>query len=142
MIIALISANDYIVSFCLVLVNNFISFFSASVPKTTSQLGSSYASLYSEIAGSPPLWITHVTGRYHDDIYVNNARILVSQSNIQAGGNQVRQHKLLFLIKTFSFKIFIFEFRITQHVMKILIWCFYNNHVTISAFILRFQQSQ
>lgn len=69
-------------------------FISASVPKTTSQLGSSYASLYSEIAGSPPLWITHVTGRYHDDIYVNNARILVSQSNIQAGGNQVSETSL------------------------------------------------
>ncbi|CAG9823260.1 unnamed protein product [Phaedon cochleariae] len=67
-----------------------------SVPKTTDQLGSSYTSLYSELSGSPPLWITHITGTYHDDIYVNNARILVSQSNIQSTGKDLIQvlHKI------------------------------------------------
>nr|CAI5853122.1 unnamed protein product [Callosobruchus analis] len=67
-----------------------------SVPKTIEQLGSSYTSLNSELAGNPPLWITHVTGKYHDDIYVNNARILVSQSNIQNTGKGLQQilHKI------------------------------------------------
>ncbi|VEN38670.1 unnamed protein product, partial [Callosobruchus maculatus] len=67
-----------------------------SVPKTIEQLGSSYTSLNSELAGNPPLWITHVTGKYHDDIYVNNARILVSQSNIQSSGKGLQQilHKI------------------------------------------------
>nr|XP_023012184.1 fasciclin-1 isoform X2 [Leptinotarsa decemlineata] len=67
-----------------------------NVPKTTDQLGSSYTSLYSELSGNPPLWITHVSGTYHDDIYVNNARILVSQSNIQGNENNLLQvlHKI------------------------------------------------
>lgn len=57
--------------------------FSASLAKRTDQLGASYSSLYSDLDGNPPLWITHIQGIYHDDIFVNNARILVSQSNIQ-----------------------------------------------------------
>ncbi|KAG5879903.1 hypothetical protein JTB14_024051 [Gonioctena quinquepunctata] len=68
----------------------------SSVPKNTDQLGSSHTSLNSELSGNPPLWITHVTGIYHDDIYVNNARILVSQSNIQGNENNLHQvlHKI------------------------------------------------
>ncbi|XP_063906710.1 fasciclin-1 isoform X2 [Zophobas morio] len=54
----------------------------ASVPKKINQLGSSYTSVYSELTGNPPLWITHTTGSYHNDIYVNNARLLVSQSDV------------------------------------------------------------
>ncbi|XP_018568338.1 fasciclin-1 isoform X2 [Anoplophora glabripennis] len=67
-----------------------------SVPKRTDQLGSSYTSLSSELSGNPPLWITHISGRYHDDIYVNNARIFISQSDIQISGKDFIQvlHKI------------------------------------------------
>ncbi|KAJ8919082.1 hypothetical protein NQ315_012067, partial [Exocentrus adspersus] len=67
-----------------------------SIPKRTDQLGSSYTSLSSELAGNPPLWITHTTGRYHDDIYVNNARVLISQSDVQTSSKDFVQilHKI------------------------------------------------
>ncbi|XP_072396208.1 fasciclin-1 isoform X1 [Diabrotica undecimpunctata] len=67
-----------------------------SIPKTTDQLGSSYTSLPTELSGSPPIWITHISGSYHNDIYVNNARILVSQSNIQSSVKDLSQvlHKI------------------------------------------------
>ncbi|XP_057656027.1 fasciclin-1 isoform X1 [Diorhabda carinulata] len=67
-----------------------------NIPKTTDQLGSSYTSLLTELSGSPPIWITHVTGSYHNDIYVNNARILVSQSNVKSSGTNLLQvlHKI------------------------------------------------
>ncbi|XP_056639804.1 fasciclin-1 isoform X4 [Diorhabda sublineata] len=67
-----------------------------NIPKTTDQLGSSYTSLLTELSGSPPIWITHVTGSYHNDIYVNNARILVSQSNVKSSGTNLMQvlHKI------------------------------------------------
>lgn len=58
-------------------------------------MGSSYTALYAELEGSPPLWITHITGTYHDDVFVNNARILVSQSNIQGTRNGKEQVHLL-----------------------------------------------
>ncbi|KAJ8958235.1 hypothetical protein NQ318_017378, partial [Aromia moschata] len=68
----------------------------SSIPKRTDQLGNSYTSLSSELPGNPPLWIAHVRGKYHDDIYVNNARILVSQSNIQGSNTALTQvlHKI------------------------------------------------
>lgn len=66
-------------------------FIAANVPKRTDQLGSSYSSLNAELEGSPPLWITHITGTYHDDIYVNNARILVRESNIIGKNNGKEQ---------------------------------------------------
>ncbi|XP_044262944.1 fasciclin-1 isoform X4 [Tribolium madens] len=68
-----------------------------SIPKKTTQLGTSYTSLNSELEGNPPLWITHTTGNYHNDIYVNNARLLVSQSDImtkQKNGNIQVLHKI------------------------------------------------
>lgn len=67
-----------------------------SIPKTIEQLGSSYTSLLTELSGSPPIWITHITGSYHNDIYVNNARILINQSNIKSSGTNLLQilHKI------------------------------------------------
>ncbi|KAK9880989.1 hypothetical protein WA026_014336 [Henosepilachna vigintioctopunctata] len=66
------------------------------VPKKTDQLGTSYTSLSSELSGSPILWVTHITGTYHDDIYINNARVLIAKSNIQVMQNSNEQliHKI------------------------------------------------
>ncbi|KAL3276909.1 hypothetical protein HHI36_012277, partial [Cryptolaemus montrouzieri] len=67
-----------------------------SVPKKTDQLGTSSTSLFSELTGSPILWVTHITGTYHDDIYINNARVMISHSNIQVMQNSNEQviHKI------------------------------------------------
>ncbi|CAG9858671.1 unnamed protein product [Phyllotreta striolata] len=72
-----------------------IAYHMITLPKTTDQLGSSYTSLSTDLSGSP-IWITHISGSYHNDIYVNNARILVSQSNIQSNKRDFQQvlHKI------------------------------------------------
>lgn len=65
-------------------------FISGSLAKTTDQLGAiSY--INSELEGHPPLWITVRVGTYHDDIYINNARILLNQSNIKGKYNGKEQ---------------------------------------------------
>ncbi|XP_044756737.1 fasciclin-1 isoform X2 [Coccinella septempunctata] len=76
--------------------NEIIPYHIANVPKKTGQLGTSYTSLFSELTGSPILWVTHTTGTYHDDIYINNAKMLISQSNIQVNQNSNEQviHKI------------------------------------------------
>ncbi|XP_018059484.1 PREDICTED: fasciclin-1 isoform X2 [Atta colombica] len=38
----------------------------------------------SELEGNPPLWITRRPGRYGVDVYINNAMILLEQSNFQS----------------------------------------------------------
>ncbi|XP_076252925.1 fasciclin 1 Fas1 domain-containing isoform X2 [Rhynchophorus ferrugineus] len=53
-----------------------------NVPKKTDQLSGSYTYISSRLSGSPPLWITHSSSRYHNDIYINNARLLLKQSNV------------------------------------------------------------
>ncbi|KAF2894406.1 hypothetical protein ILUMI_11767, partial [Ignelater luminosus] len=66
-----------------------------NLAKTTDQLGgTSY--INTELEGHPPLWITVRVGTYHDDIYVNNARILLNQSNIKGKYNGKDQvvHKI------------------------------------------------
>lgn len=68
--------------------NALVLYHMTSVPKKIEQLGSSYTSLNSELEGNPPLWITHTSDTYHNDIYVNNARIHISRSNKQ--GRQAR----------------------------------------------------
>ncbi|CAH0553229.1 unnamed protein product [Brassicogethes aeneus] len=77
--------------------NTLVLYHMTSAPKRTDQLGTSSLSLYSELEGSPPVWITHRTGQYHDDIYVNNARLLFIQSNImgtEKNGNEQVLHKI------------------------------------------------
>lgn len=77
--------------------NTLVLYHMTTIPKRTTQLGTSYSSLYSELDGNPPLWITHTTGNYHNDIFVNNARLLVSQSDIQTSqknGNIQILHKI------------------------------------------------
>lgn len=67
-----------------------------NTPKKTDQFGTSYTSLSTEQVGSPVLWVTHITGTYHDDIFINNARILISQSNMVVNQNNNEQiiHKI------------------------------------------------
>lgn len=71
-----------------------ISFIPANVPKTVDQLGST-SPLFSESPGNAPLWITHSREKYYNEVYVNNARLLISQSNIKgktaAGKEQVKR---------------------------------------------------
>ncbi|XP_045469434.1 fasciclin-1 isoform X3 [Harmonia axyridis] len=76
--------------------NEIVPYHIANVPKKTDQLGTSYTSLFSELTGSPILWVTHITGTYHDDIYINNAKMLISKSNIQVmqGSNEQVIHKI------------------------------------------------
>lgn len=57
----------------------------ANVPKTVDQLlESNHTALYSESVGNIPLWITMTSGTYSDAVYVNNARLLLAQSNFRA----------------------------------------------------------
>ncbi|CAG9765041.1 unnamed protein product [Ceutorhynchus assimilis] len=53
-----------------------------TTPKKIEQLGISYTSLNTRLSGGPPIWITISRGTYNDAFYVNNARILASQSNV------------------------------------------------------------
>lgn len=58
--------------------------FSANLAKTVDQLGTTSTSFPSELDGHPPIWITIKKGTYHDDIYINNARLITRESNFQA----------------------------------------------------------
>lgn len=37
----------------------------------------------SELDGNPPLWVTRKQNGRQEDIYINNAKILIDQSNIE-----------------------------------------------------------
>lgn len=56
-----------------------------NLPKTIDQLGSFVTS---EGGGNPPLWVTRQRNTNHDDIYINNAKILMSHSNYGAINKQ------------------------------------------------------
>lgn len=62
--------------------NDLVLYHMTNLAKTVDQLGLSSTSLTSELTGNPPLWVTHRRGTYHDDVYINNARLLFSQSNL------------------------------------------------------------
>lgn len=55
--------------------------FSANRPLTIEELRDSISS---ELEGNPPLWITRRPGTYVADVYINNAKILLEQSNFQS----------------------------------------------------------
>ncbi|KAJ8980745.1 hypothetical protein NQ317_011394, partial [Molorchus minor] len=82
--------------------NDLVLYHMSSIPRKTNELGTSYTSLSSELSGNPPLWIAHVRGQYHDDIYVNNARVLlqsVQYNGHQYGTNSGKDHMNLVLHK-------------------------------------------
>jgi len=54
---------------------------SANRPLTIEELRDSISS---ELEGNPPLWITRRPGKYGVDVYINNAMILLEQSNFQS----------------------------------------------------------
>lgn len=53
----------------------------ANRPLTIEELRDSISS---ELEGNPPLWITRTPGKYTADVYINNAKILLEQSNFQS----------------------------------------------------------
>ncbi|CAL1681693.1 unnamed protein product [Lasius platythorax] len=53
----------------------------ANRPLTIEELRDSISS---ELEGNPPLWITRTPGKYGVDVYINNAKILLEQSNFQS----------------------------------------------------------
>ena len=63
-------------------------FVSANFPKTIENLGDSISS---ELEGNPPLWVTRRPGTHGQEVYINNAKILMERSNFQskviAGGD-------------------------------------------------------
>ena len=40
-------------------------------------------SINSELDGNPPLWVTRRKNGRHEDIYINNAKILLDESNVE-----------------------------------------------------------
>lgn len=54
---------------------------SANRPQTIEELRESISS---ELEGNPPLWITRKQGKYGVEVYINNAKILLEQSNFQS----------------------------------------------------------
>ncbi|KAK0091383.1 hypothetical protein PV326_003304, partial [Microctonus aethiopoides] len=48
-------------------------FYTSNQPKTLDELSDTISS---ELDGNPPLWVTRIRRHYHDDIYINNAKIL------------------------------------------------------------------
>ncbi|RLU21789.1 hypothetical protein DMN91_006165 [Ooceraea biroi] len=53
----------------------------ANRPQTIEDLRESISS---ELEGNPPLWITRKQGPYGVEVYINNAKILLEQSNFQS----------------------------------------------------------
>lgn len=76
--------------------NSMVLYHIINVPKKTEQLSGSYTYMPSRLSGSPPLWITHSQGRFQNEIYINNAKLLIGQSNVigKKGGMQQIMHKI------------------------------------------------
>lgn len=60
---------------------NLVLYHMSNQPLTIEELRDSISS---ELEGNPPLWITRTPGRYGMDVYINNAKILLEQSNFQS----------------------------------------------------------
>ncbi|KAK0161204.1 hypothetical protein PV327_009699 [Microctonus hyperodae] len=63
-------------------------------PKTLDELSDTISS---ELDGNPPLWVTRIRGHYHDDIYINNAKILNGsnfKSTIKLSSGEVKTQVL------------------------------------------------
>lgn len=58
-------------------------------------LEANHTALYSESVGNIPLWITMTSLPYNDAVYVNNARLLLSQSNFRAKNLQNKDQVML-----------------------------------------------
>ncbi|XP_011641357.1 fasciclin-1 isoform X2 [Pogonomyrmex barbatus] len=60
---------------------NLVLYHMSNRPLTIEELRDSISS---ELEGNPPLWITRRPSRYGVDVYINNAMILLEQSNFQS----------------------------------------------------------
>lgn len=76
----------------------------ANRPLTIEELRDSISS---ELEGNPPLWITRTPGKYGVDVYINNAKILLEQSNFQSklkvNGDTMTQVSKKFTTENFYF---------------------------------------
>ncbi|XP_043510659.1 fasciclin-1-like [Frieseomelitta varia] len=67
---------------------NLVLYHMSNFPKTIENLGDSISS---ELEGNPPLWVTRRPGTHGQEVYINNAKILMERSNFQskviAGGD-------------------------------------------------------
>lgn len=59
-----------------------ISFLAATFPYRIDKLEHA-TSINSEFDGNPPLWVTRRQYGKHEEVYINNAKILADQSNIE-----------------------------------------------------------
>lgn len=64
------------------------NFLTVNLPKTIDQLGDFVTS---ELGGNPPLWVTRQKNTHHDEIYINNAKVLMSHSNYVASKDGQKQ---------------------------------------------------
>ncbi|XP_050456093.1 fasciclin-1 isoform X2 [Cataglyphis hispanica] len=62
-------------------IKNLVLYHMSNRPLTIEELRDSISS---ELEGNPPLWITRTPGKYTTDVYINNAKILLEQSNFQS----------------------------------------------------------
>ncbi|XP_071646331.1 fasciclin-1 isoform X5 [Temnothorax longispinosus] len=60
---------------------NLVLYHMSNRPLTIEELRDSISS---ELEGNPPLWITRRPGKYSVNVYINNAMILLEQSNFQS----------------------------------------------------------
>lgn len=95
----------------------------ANRPLTIEELRDSISS---ELEGNPPLWITRTPGKYSVDVYINNAKILLEQSNFQSklkvnGDTMIQVNKKVCDGNSYSF-ISIFYFIFTLFAFYILLF--------------------
>ncbi|XP_029155310.1 fasciclin-1 isoform X2 [Nylanderia fulva] len=60
---------------------NLVLYHMSNRPLTIEELRDSISS---ELEGNPPLWITRAPGKHGVDVYINNAKIILNQSNFQS----------------------------------------------------------
>ena len=60
---------------------NLVLYHMSNSPKTIENLGDSISS---ELEGNPPLWVTKKPGTHGQEVYINNAKILMERSNFQS----------------------------------------------------------
>lgn len=60
---------------------NLVLYHMSNFPKTIENLGDSISS---ELEGNPPLWVTRRPSTHGQEVYINNAKILIDRSNFQS----------------------------------------------------------
>lgn len=68
--------------------NDLILYHMTNLAKTVDQFGTSMSS---ELEGNPPLWVSLKKDTHMDQVYINNARVLLNRSNYVAMNKGRRQ---------------------------------------------------